>query len=71
MDQIIFICQSLSDVADLSQGLVVYFLLTVSLCVYSWLGDELSTHVSITDHLNSGSFFMLSLLHLKDMKHLC
>ncbi|GFG34729.1 hypothetical protein Cfor_02985, partial [Coptotermes formosanus] len=35
---------SLSDTADAVQGLAAYVVLTSSLYVYSWLGDELSNH---------------------------
>jgi hypothetical protein len=47
-----FIFQNLSDIADALQGLVFYILLAGPLCVYSWLGEELSTHVSKSVKLN-------------------
>jgi hypothetical protein len=52
-----FIFQNLSDLADVSQGLVVYILLAGSLYVYSWLGEELSCYVSKSDKLKYGSIF--------------
>jgi len=33
----------------LSKGLVVYIHFTGFFCIYYWLGDELSTHVILTD----------------------
>jgi hypothetical protein len=47
----LFICQGLSDTTDLVQGLGFYIILAGSLRIYSWLGDELSNHVSRTDSL--------------------
>jgi hypothetical protein len=46
-----FIFQNLSDIADASQGLIFYIVLAGSLYVYSWLGEELSSHVSKSDNL--------------------
>jgi len=46
--------QSMSDPADIIQGVVTYIYLTGFLFVFSWFGDELSTEVSTFGHLNFG-----------------
>jgi hypothetical protein len=45
----------LGDHTDVMQGLVFYIVLTGCLCVYSWLGNELTTEVSENIHLNYSS----------------
>jgi hypothetical protein len=42
----------LGDHADVMQGLVFYIVLTGSLCVFSWLGNELTNQVSENGTLN-------------------
>jgi hypothetical protein len=41
----IFILQSWGDHTDVSQAVVVYIFATGSVCVYCWLGNELSEQV--------------------------
>jgi len=53
--QIVFLCQSLGDNADVMQGLVFYVVLTGCLWVFSWLGNDLTTEVSEIIHLNYSS----------------
>jgi hypothetical protein len=45
--KILVIFQNLNDVADILQAVLAYVFLTGSLCVYSWLGNELTTQASI------------------------
>jgi hypothetical protein len=52
-----FILQSISDPADLSLGVVVYFFLSSILFVFSWLGDELTAEVSALGHFNFSFIF--------------
>ena len=44
------IFQSLGDYTDPFQAVAFYIVMASSLCTFSWLGNELSTHVCITDH---------------------
>ena len=53
--QIVFLWQSLGDHADVMQGLAFYAVLTGCLCVFSWLGNDLTTEVSENIHLNYSS----------------
>ena len=46
-----FLCQNLGNVGDVLQGLLVYIVNAGSLCIYCWLGNELSTEVSDSDLL--------------------
>jgi len=46
-----FLFQSLGNVADVLQGLMIYIYFAGAMCLYCWLGNELSTEVSTTDHL--------------------
>ena len=48
---IFLLCQNLGNVGNVLQGLLVYILSLGLLCIYCWLGNELSAEVSITDHL--------------------
>jgi hypothetical protein len=42
---IFFFLQSWGDITDLSQAIFVYTLMAGSVCLYCWLGDELSEQV--------------------------
>jgi len=54
-----FMSQSMSDPADVLQGVAFYIYLTCLLFVFSWLGDELSTEVSTFEHLNFSFIFIV------------
>lgn len=51
------IFQSLGDYTDGSQAVAVYILVTSSLCVFTWLGNELTTHVCISGNHRLGFSF--------------
>lgn len=51
----VFLWQSLGDHADVTQGLVFYIVLTGCLCVFGWLGNELTTEVGENIHLHYSS----------------
>ena len=53
-----FFCQSLSKFADILLGLAVYIYMTGSVCIYCWLGNELSIEVSMTDYMKFSFILM-------------
>ena len=52
----------MNDPVDVFQGVITYFYLGGFLFVFSWLGEELTTEVSIISHLELSFTFNLSLL---------
>jgi hypothetical protein len=55
----LFMSQSMSDPADVLQGVVTYIYLTGFLFLFSWLGEQLSTEVCTFGHHNFSFIFIV------------